>query len=164
RSRRRSPQIASPTGCGGSPTRRGTRPSRRTSRPRARSSPTATTGTPPTPSFATSCPPPAPAPAPPPPPPPSSPPPPPTPPPSPPHPPRAGAIHRVIPGLDLDRAAELAAKAFKVDPIPPASLADALNCLGSSGRGGPAFLLTSQSRYCLLAEPDPALLEAAMPA
>src|SRR5262249_50307923 len=50
------------------------------------------------------------------------------------------------------------------DPITPASLADALNCLGSSGRGGPAFLLTPQSRYCLLAEPDPALLEAAMPA
>jgi uncharacterized protein (DUF1015 family) len=80
------------------------------------------------------------------------------------YPPRLGAIHRVIPALDLDRAAELAAKAFKVRPITPASLADALNCLASSGQDGPVFLLASQSRYCLVAEPDPTLLEAAMPA
>jgi uncharacterized protein (DUF1015 family) len=81
------------------------------------------------------------------------------------YPPQVGAIHRVIPGLDPQRAARRAAAAFEVRELPggTAALAAALAELAAAGRDGVAFLVTGGGRAYLLTDPDPAQLAAAMP-
>jgi uncharacterized protein (DUF1015 family) len=80
------------------------------------------------------------------------------------YPPRLGPIHRVLPGLAPDRAAELAKAAFTVQDLPaPGGLAGALECLAAAGREGTAFLLAGASGFCLLSHPDPVQIAASMP-
>jgi uncharacterized protein (DUF1015 family) len=88
-------------------------------------------------------------------------------------PPRLGAIHRVLPGLTLDRAVALAASAFVVDDLPAGTdLETALGRLAEEK--GTAFLLagggsegspsaSNGTRYRLLSRPDPAQAAASMP-
>jgi uncharacterized protein (DUF1015 family) len=81
------------------------------------------------------------------------------------YPPRLGAIHRVLPGLPPDRAAELAKAAFTVQDLPAGlSLDDALQRLAAAGPEGPAFLLAGGPVFQLLSHPDPVQLAASMPA
>ena len=81
------------------------------------------------------------------------------------YPPRLGAIHRVLPGLPPDRAAELAKVAFTVQDLPPGlTLDDALRRLAAAGREGTAFLLAGGPVFRLLSHPDPVQLAASMPA
>jgi len=81
------------------------------------------------------------------------------------YPPRLGPIHRVLPGLAPDRAAELAKAAFTVQDLPATGgLAGALECLAAAGRDGTAFLLAGASGFCLLSHPDPMQITASMPA
>ncbi len=81
------------------------------------------------------------------------------------YPPRLGAIHRVLPGLRPDRAAELAKAAFTVQDLPTGiSLDDALQRLAAAGQEGPAFLLAGDPVFRLLSHPDPVQLAASMPA
>jgi len=81
------------------------------------------------------------------------------------YPPRLGAIHRVLPRLDPDRAAELAKAAFTVQDLPAGlGLGDALQRLAAAGRDGTAFLLAGGPVLRLLSQPDPVQLAAAMPA
>jgi uncharacterized protein (DUF1015 family) len=81
------------------------------------------------------------------------------------YPPRLGAIHRVLPGLSPDRAAELAKAAFTVQDLPAGlGLDDALERLAAAGREGPAFLLAGGPVFRLLSQPDPVQLAASMPA
>jgi uncharacterized protein (DUF1015 family) len=81
------------------------------------------------------------------------------------YPPRLGAIHRVLPGLPPDRAAELAKAAFTVQDLPPGlSLDDALRHLAIAGREGTAFLLAGGPVFRLLSHPDSVQLAASMPA
>ena len=81
------------------------------------------------------------------------------------YPPRLGAIHRVLPGLPPDRAAELAKVAFTVQDLPPGlALDDALQRLASAGQEGTAFLLAGGPVFRLLSHPDPVQLAASMPA
>jgi len=80
------------------------------------------------------------------------------------YPPRLGAIHRVLPGLPPDRAAELAKAAFTVQDLPAGlCVDDALGRLAAAGREGPAFLLAGGPVFRLLSHPDPVLLAASMP-
>ena len=81
------------------------------------------------------------------------------------YPPRLGAIHRVLPALPPERAAELAKGAFTVQDLPAGlSLDDALRCLAAAGQEGPAFLLAGGPAFRLLSHPDPVQLAASMPA
>ena len=81
------------------------------------------------------------------------------------YPPRLGAIHRVLPGLPPDRAAELAKAAFTVQDLPAGlSLDDALRRLAAAGQEGTAFLLAGGPVFRLLSHPDPVQLGASMPA
>jgi uncharacterized protein (DUF1015 family) len=80
-------------------------------------------------------------------------------------PPRLGAIHRVLPSLPVDRAAELAKAAFTVEQLPAGlPLADALRRLAAAGREGTAFLLAGGSGFRLLSHPDPVQVAESMPA
>jgi uncharacterized protein (DUF1015 family) len=80
------------------------------------------------------------------------------------YPPRLGAIHRVLPGLPPERAAELAKAAFTVQDLPAGGgLTRALECLADAGRAGTAFLLAGASGFRLLSQPDPVQVAAAMP-
>jgi uncharacterized protein (DUF1015 family) len=80
------------------------------------------------------------------------------------YPPRLGAIHRVLPGLRPDRAAELAKAAFTVQDLPAgASLGEALAHLAAAGRDGTAFLLAGGPGFQLLSHPDPVQVTASMP-
>ena len=80
------------------------------------------------------------------------------------YPPRLGAIHRVLPGLPPDRAAELAKAAFTVQDLPAGlSLDDALQRLAAAGQEGPAFLLAGGPVLRLLSHPDLVQLAASMP-
>ena len=80
------------------------------------------------------------------------------------YPPRLGAIHRVLPGLPPDRAAELAKAAFTVQDLPAGlSLDDALQRLAAARPEGPAFLLAGGPVFHLLTHPDPVQLAASMP-
>jgi uncharacterized protein (DUF1015 family) len=80
------------------------------------------------------------------------------------YPPRLGAIHRVLPGLPPERAAELAKAAFTVQVLPAGlCLDDALLRLAEAGRAGPAFLLAGGPVFHLLSHPDPVQLAASMP-
>ena len=79
-------------------------------------------------------------------------------------PPRLGAIHRVLPGLRLERAAELAKAAFTVEVLPAGTgLAGALRRLAEAGRYGTAFLLAGYDGYRLLSQPDQVQAAASMP-
>jgi uncharacterized protein (DUF1015 family) len=80
------------------------------------------------------------------------------------YPPQLGAIHRVIPGLDPDRAAKLATTAFTVRELPGGSQdrAAALRELAAAGADGPAFLLTGEGLACLLTDPDPGQVAAVL--
>jgi uncharacterized protein (DUF1015 family) len=81
------------------------------------------------------------------------------------YPPRLGGIHRVLPGLPPERAAELAKAAFTVQELPAdGDLAPALECLAAAGREGTAFLLAGASGFSLLSQPDPVQVAASMPA
>ena len=80
------------------------------------------------------------------------------------YPPRLGAIHRVLPGLAPDRAAELAKAAFTVQDLPAGiSLEDAQRRLAAARQEGPAFLLAGGPVFRLLTHPDPVQLTASMP-
>jgi uncharacterized protein (DUF1015 family) len=84
------------------------------------------------------------------------------------YPPRIGPIHRVLPGLRPDRAAELAKAAFTVQDLPAGvGLPRALECLAAAGREGTAFLLAGGSpaapEFWLLSQPDPVQIAASMP-
>jgi uncharacterized protein (DUF1015 family) len=80
------------------------------------------------------------------------------------YPPRVGAIHRVLPGLPPDRAAELAKAAFSVQDLPAGlDLADAQRRLADAGREGTAFLLAGGSGFRLLSQPDPVAVAESMP-
>jgi uncharacterized protein (DUF1015 family) len=81
------------------------------------------------------------------------------------YPPRIGAIHRVIPGLDLQQAAKLAGLAFAVQQLPggPASLRAVVSTLADAGAEGPAFVLADAQSAYLISHPDHAQLAAAMP-
>ena len=74
--------------------------------------------------------------------------------------PQVHAIHRVVPGLVLADAAALAAAGFSVRDVPAGS---ALESLAAADKGA-SFLLTDGSRWVLLADPDPALVDAVLPA
>jgi uncharacterized protein (DUF1015 family) len=85
------------------------------------------------------------------------------------YPPRLGAIHRVLPGLPPERAAELAKAAFTVQELPVGCGLDAaLGWLAAAGREGTAFLLAGGSAeapgFWLLSQPDPVQVAASMPA
>jgi uncharacterized protein (DUF1015 family) len=85
------------------------------------------------------------------------------------YPPHLGAIHRVLPGLTPERAAELAKAAFTVRELPAGtSLPDALEVLAAAGADGNAFLLAGGRRdapgFWLLTQPDPVQATASMPA
>jgi uncharacterized protein (DUF1015 family) len=85
------------------------------------------------------------------------------------YPPRLGPIHRVLPGLPLDRAVELAKAGFTVQDLPAGcGLARARECLAAAGREGTAFLLAGGSAeapsFWLLSQPDPVQVAASMPA
>ena len=80
------------------------------------------------------------------------------------YPPRLGAIHRVLPGLPPDRAAELAKAAFTVQDLPAGlDLADAQRLLAEAGREGTAFLLAGGPSFMLLSHPDPVAVAGSMP-
>ncbi|MBV9095440.1 MAG: DUF1015 domain-containing protein [Streptosporangiaceae bacterium] len=80
------------------------------------------------------------------------------------YPPRLGAIHRVLPGLPPQRAAELAKAAFTVQDLPGGlPLAAAQARLAAAGREGTAFLLADGSGFRLLSNPDPVQSAASMP-
>jgi uncharacterized protein (DUF1015 family) len=81
------------------------------------------------------------------------------------YPPDIGAIHRVIPGLAPRAAGDLAGKTFTVCRLPGGTraLPDALDELADASGKGPAFLLAGTGMISLLADPDPAQVEAAMP-
>ena len=78
------------------------------------------------------------------------------------YPPHIDAIHRVILGLDVQRAAKLAAGAFDVRPLAP-DLDAALAELAAASARGTAFVLAGDDRFYLLTSPDPAQAAAAMP-
>jgi uncharacterized protein (DUF1015 family) len=80
------------------------------------------------------------------------------------YPPQVGAIHRIIPGLAQDRAAELAAAAFCVRELPGGTgdLPAALSELAAAGERGVAFLLTGEGHAYLLTGPDPRQVADAM--
>jgi uncharacterized protein (DUF1015 family) len=84
------------------------------------------------------------------------------------YPPRVGAIHRVLPGLRPDRAAELAKGAFTIQDLPAGTgLAQAQHHLAEAGRTGTAFLLVGGEpapAFRLLSRPDPVQVAASMPA
>jgi len=81
------------------------------------------------------------------------------------YPPRLGAIHRVLPGLRPDRAAELAKAGFTVQDLPAGiGLDGALQRLAAAGQEGTAFLLAGGPVFSLLSHPDPVQVAASMPA
>ncbi len=82
------------------------------------------------------------------------------------YPPQIGAIHRVIPGLDVQHAVKLAAPAFTVRRVPglPIELPAALSALEEASADGPAFVLAGDEQAYLISHPDPGQVTAAMPA
>ncbi len=78
--------------------------------------------------------------------------------------PEVHAIHRVVPSLPVDRAVERARAGFAVREL-DGDRAAALAALREAGwAGGPAYLLIGGGRQVLLTDPQPAQLQAAMPA
>jgi len=80
------------------------------------------------------------------------------------YPPRIGAIHRVIPGLDVQQAAKLAAGAFAVRALPFGDLGAAEAELARASGEGPAFVVAGEGHAYLLSHPDREQARAAMPA
>jgi uncharacterized protein (DUF1015 family) len=82
------------------------------------------------------------------------------------YPPDVGAIHRVIPRLDPAAAVREAAAAFTVSSLPGGTgdLPAALASLADASAHGPALLIAGGGRVSLLTDPDPAEVDAAMPA
>jgi hypothetical protein len=76
--------------------------------------------------------------------------------------PQVHAIHRVVRGLDVDRAGRLAETTFKVRHI-GGGIGTALGELAAAGKTGPAFVVTSATSSYLLTEPDPKAVTAALP-
>jgi uncharacterized protein (DUF1015 family) len=81
------------------------------------------------------------------------------------YPPHIGAIHRVIPGLDVNQAVKLAVGAFAIRPLPggSADLPAALRALDEASAAGPAFVVAGDDDAYLLTDPDQAQATAAMP-
>jgi uncharacterized protein (DUF1015 family) len=81
------------------------------------------------------------------------------------YPPQIGAIHRVIPRLDVQHAVKLAAPAFAVRRVPgrPGELPAALSALAEASGDGPAFVLAGDDSAYLISHPDPAQVGAVMP-
>ncbi|GAA3243265.1 DUF1015 domain-containing protein [Actinocorallia longicatena] len=81
------------------------------------------------------------------------------------YPPRLGAIHRVLPRLDPEKAVDRARSAFTVTPLPTGGpsldrLPDALRSLALHPAG---LLVAGAGRLWLLTDPDPSKLETAFP-
>lgn len=75
--------------------------------------------------------------------------------------PQVHPIHRVIATLPAARAADAAARVFRVSEV---AHEEAMASLADAGRGGPAFVVSDgRARAWLLREPDPAALLAAVP-
>jgi uncharacterized protein (DUF1015 family) len=81
------------------------------------------------------------------------------------YPPDIGAIHRVIPRLAPEAAAELAKAALTVRRLPGGTreLPAAVDELAAESARGPALLIAGGGNVWLLTDPDPVLLDAAMP-
>lgn len=81
------------------------------------------------------------------------------------YPPHIGAIHRVIPGLDVQHAVKLAAPAFAVRALPggAADLAAAMDALAQASADGPAFVLAGDETAYLINDPDPVQVADSMP-
>jgi uncharacterized protein (DUF1015 family) len=81
------------------------------------------------------------------------------------YPPQIGAIHRVIPGLDMQHAAKLAATAFTVRALSGGldNLPAAVSVLAAVSESGPAFVLADGELTYLISQPDPEQAAAAMP-
>ncbi|MQA94094.1 MAG: DUF1015 family protein [Streptosporangiales bacterium] len=79
------------------------------------------------------------------------------------YPPRLGAIHRVLPGLRLDRTVETAKQVLRVTELGE-DLGAAERALATAADLGPALLITDGTRIHLLTDPDPVALDRAMPA
>jgi uncharacterized protein (DUF1015 family) len=81
------------------------------------------------------------------------------------YPPQIGAIHRVIPGMDLRRAVKLAATGFAVRAMPGglAHVPAAVNALAEASAAGPAFVLADEDSAYIICQPDPVQAAAAMP-
>jgi uncharacterized protein (DUF1015 family) len=77
--------------------------------------------------------------------------------------PAVHAIHRVVPGLPVARAAELAQAGFAVRAV-EADLDGALEELAKAGLDGTAFVVTDGDESWLLTTPDTAQLADALPA
>jgi uncharacterized protein (DUF1015 family) len=73
--------------------------------------------------------------------------------------PQVHAIHRVVPGLVLSDAVARASAGFSTRDVPAGS---ALAELAEAGKGT-AFLLSDGGRWVLLTDPDPALVDSALP-
>jgi uncharacterized protein (DUF1015 family) len=76
--------------------------------------------------------------------------------------PQVHAIHRVIPGLKPEDAAERAKAGFTVQPM--AGVDDALDALAKAGVDSTAFVITDGLHSWLLTDPDRNQLDAALPA
>ncbi len=74
---------------------------------------------------------------------------------------RVAAIHRVVPGLQLDDALRAAAGTFRVRDA-GSSLDEALAALAAADGSHP-FVVTDGTAYHLLEQPDPAAVVAALP-
>jgi uncharacterized protein (DUF1015 family) len=81
------------------------------------------------------------------------------------YPPQIGAIHRVIPGLDVHHAVKLAAPAFAVRAQPGGAddLPAAMDVLAAASAEGPAFVLAGEEAAYLISDPDPVQAAASMP-
>ncbi|HVX47104.1 MAG TPA: DUF1015 domain-containing protein [Mycobacteriales bacterium] len=76
--------------------------------------------------------------------------------------PAVEAIHRVIPGLDYERAVGAAGRGFRVTPI-EGSVDTALGRLREAGREGTAFVITDGTAWSLLTHPDREELNRVLP-
>jgi uncharacterized protein (DUF1015 family) len=77
--------------------------------------------------------------------------------------PQVHAIHRVIRGLDLTRASQLAESAFSVRRL-DGSIQAAIGEMEAAGKTGAAFLITTgEGASYLLTDPDPDRLAAVLP-
>jgi len=77
--------------------------------------------------------------------------------------PQVHAIHRVVPGLPAEVAAERATAGFRVEEI-TGGIDEALEQLAKAGVRGASYLVTDGERSWLLSEPDAVGLSAALPA
>jgi uncharacterized protein (DUF1015 family) len=77
--------------------------------------------------------------------------------------PQVHGIHRAVPGLPAERAAELARGGFNVAAV-PGGVPAAEEALAKAGVSGTAFILTDGDAAWLLSDPDPQRLASAMPA